>query len=109
MDSETFAEILCNDKFGGDRVDWLTEGSESTLVYCNSKVIEAIVPSPATYEVNMTELNVKGNTAQGHTKPAMLSCGATINVPGFVEQGSFIKVDTDNREYVEESAKQIDY
>jgi hypothetical protein len=56
-----------------------------------------IVPSPATcYEVCMTEPNVKGNTSQGHRNPATLSCDATINVPGFVEQGSMPKVDVDN-------------
>ena len=53
------------------------------------------------YEVVETEPNVKGNTAQGYTKPAVLDCGATVNVPGFVEQGSKIKVDTQNGEYME--------
>jgi elongation factor P len=101
MDSETFEEINCSDKVVGDREVWLTEGSEVTLVYFNDKVIEVIVPSPAVYEVTMTEPNVKGNTAQGHTKPATLSCGATISVPGFVEQGSMIKVDVDKGEYME--------
>jgi elongation factor P len=101
MDSLTFEEVACDDKVVGDRVDWLTEGSEVTLIYFNDKVIEVMVPSPANYEVVETEPNVKGNTAQGHTKPATLSCGAVINVPGFVEQGAMIRVDVDKGEYME--------
>jgi elongation factor P len=101
MDSETFEEIACDDKTVGDRADWLTEGCEVTLVNFKDKVMEVLVPSPAIYEVVETEPNVKGNTAQGHTKPATLSCGAVINVPGFVEQGSMIKVDVDKGAYME--------
>ena len=48
-----------------------------------------------------TEPNVKGNTAQGYTKPATLDCGAVINVPGFIDQGSKIRVDTEKGEYLD--------
>jgi hypothetical protein len=44
---------------------------------------------------------MKGHTAQEHTKPATLSCGAVTNVPGFVEHGSMIKVDVEKRVYME--------
>jgi elongation factor P len=96
MDSLSFEEIACNDKAVGDRVDWLTEGSDVTLVYFNGKVIEVIMASPANYQVVETEPSKKG-----HTKPATLSCGAVINVPGFVEQGTMIRVDVDKGEYLE--------
>ena len=36
----------------------------------------------------------------GAVKPAELECGATVNVPLFVEQGETIKVDTRTGEYV---------
>jgi elongation factor P len=101
MDSLTFEEIACDENIVGDRAVWLTEGSEVTLIYFKGKIIEVQVPSPAVYEVVETEPNVKGNTAQGHTKPATLSCGAVINVPGFLERGQSIRVDTDKGEYME--------
>jgi elongation factor P len=43
----------------------------------------------------------KGNTAQGHTKPATLDSGAIITVPGYLNQGEKIKVDTDKGVYLE--------
>jgi elongation factor P len=101
MDSETFEEVTCNTKTVGDRSQWLSEGSQLTLVQFNGRIIEVVVPSPSVFTVVETEPNVKGNTAQGYTKPAVLDCGATVNVPGFVEQGQRIKVDTDKGEYVE--------
>ena len=101
MNSETFEEVPVANKVVDDREKWLTEGSEVTLVSFKDSVIEVVVPSPAVYEVIETEPNVKGNTAQGYTKPATLDCGAVINVPGFVEQGSKIRVDTDKGEYME--------
>ena len=69
--------------------------------FFKGEVMEVIAPSPYVYEVVQTEPNVKGNTAQGYTKPAVLDCGATVTVPGFVEQGSRIKVDTGKGEYME--------
>lgn len=101
MDSETFDTIAVEEKIVGDRDRWLGEGSEVKLVRFKGDVIEVIPPSPAVYEIVETEPNVKGNTAQGYTKPATLDCGATINVPGFLESGQKIKVDTEKGEYIE--------
>lgn len=101
MDSTTFEEIPVLDSIVGDRYKWISEGSEVTLISFKDSVIEVIPPSPAVYEVVETEPNVKGNTAQGYTKPATLDCGATINVPGFIETGQKIKVDTEKGEYME--------
>lgn len=101
MDTETFEEIACDDKIVGDRVQWMSEGGDVTLINFKGKVIEVVVPSPNVFEIVETEPNVKGNTAQGYTKPAVLDCGATINVPGYLEQGEKIKVDTEKGEFVE--------
>ena len=101
MNSETFEEVPVANKVVDDREKWLTEGSEVTLVSFKENIIEVVVPSPAVYEVIETEPNVKGNTAQGYTKPATLSSGAVINVPGFLEQGQMIRVDTEKGEYME--------
>lgn len=101
MDSESFEEIMVESQIIEDQKKWISEGMECDLIFFKGEVIEVRVPSPYVFEVVETEPNVKGNTAQGYTKPAKLSCGATISVPGFVEQGSSIKVDTEKGEYIE--------
>lgn len=103
MDSETFEEIIVPNKVVGDREDWIVEGMEVNLVIFKEKCIEVVTPSSAVFEIAETEPNVKGNTAQGYTKPAKLSCGATITVPGYLEQGEMIKVDTEKGTFLERS------
>jgi elongation factor P len=101
MDTESFEEVLVESKMIEDQKKWISEGMECVLIYFKGDVIEVRAPSPYIFEVVETEPNVKGNTSQGYTKPAVLSCGATISVPGFVEQGQLIKVDTEKGEYIE--------
>lgn len=105
MNSETFEEVPVGSKTVDDQSDWLEEGMEVSLVFFKENVIEVVVPSTGVYEITETEPNVKGNTAQGYTKPAILSCGATITVPGYLDQGEMIKVDTAKRAFLERANK----
>ena len=43
---------------------------------------------------------MKGDTAQGGTKPATLSTGAVVKVPLFISIGEVLRVDTRTGEYV---------
>ena len=45
-------------------------------------------------EVVDTDPGLKGDTAQGGTKPATLSSGAVVKVPLFVTIGDVLRVDT---------------
>lgn len=101
MDVQTFDTIAVPENIVGDKERWLGEGSDVKLVTFKGSVIEVVPPSPYVYEIVETEPNVKGNTAQGYTKPATLDCGATINVPGFLDAGQKIRVDTEKGEYIE--------
>jgi elongation factor P len=47
---------------------------------------------------------VRGDTAQGGTKPARLETGLTINVPLFVVTGDKVKVDTRSGQYLERAS-----
>lgn len=101
MDSETFEEVMVESNVVESAVKWIDEGMELNLIYFKGKVIEVQVPSTFVYTVVETEPSLKGNTANAHTKPAILSSGATVTIPGFIEQGSQIKVDTGKAEYLE--------
>ena len=101
MNSETFEEIPVSAKVIDDKAKWMMEGSEQTLILFKGSVIEVVVPSPTTFEILETEPNVKGNTAQGYTKPATVANGAVIQVPGFIDVGQTVRVDTDKGEYLD--------
>ena len=78
---------------------WLKEGTECKVAIWNDKVIQISVPTSMTLKVTETEPGVKGNTAQGVTKPATLETGAVVTVPGFINEGELIVVNTEKREY----------
>jgi len=105
MNSETFEEVPVGSKSVDEQKDWLEEGMQVNLIFFKGNVIEVVVPTTGVYEIVETEPNVKGNTAQGHTKPAVLSSGATITVPGYLNQGEMIKVDTSKRSFIERANK----
>ena len=52
-------------------------------------------------EVVETDPGEKGNTAQGGTKPAILTTGVSVQVPLFIQIGDKIRVDTRDKKYIE--------
>jgi elongation factor P len=70
------------------------------LEYCDEEPIGVKLPAQVTLEVIETSPGVKGDTAQGGSKPATLESGATVDVPLFVSEGDEIVVNTETDEYV---------
>jgi len=64
--------------------------------------VPLMVTAPNFVELKVTETDpgLKGDTAQGGTKPATLESGAVVKVPLFIEIGEVLKVDTRSGEYV---------
>ena len=56
-------------------------------------------------EITETDPGLKGDTAQGGSKPATLSTGAVVRVPLFITEGEVIRVDTRTGEYVSRASK----
>ena len=65
----------------------------------NGAPISVTPPNFVEFEVTDTDPGLKGDTAQGGTKPATLSSGAVVKVPLFVNIGDVLRVDTRNGEY----------
>jgi translation elongation factor P len=101
MNSETFEEVMVESKVVDEQKKWIVEGMEVSLINFKGTCIEVVPPKIFTFEIVETEPSLKGNTSGAHTKPAVLSSGAVVTVPGFVEQGTLIKVDTEKGTYVE--------
>ena len=100
MDTETYDQIALSAEDVGDSLKFVKENEMVKLCSHAGKVF-AIEP-PITVELVITESEpgVKGDTATGATKPAILETGARIMVPLFVNQGDTIKIDTRTGEYL---------
>ncbi|GMH10036.1 hypothetical protein Nepgr_011877 [Nepenthes gracilis] len=94
MDLSTFEEYRLNESDVGDKAKWLKEGMDCNLLFWNGKVIDFEVPITVKLTVVETDPGVKGDTAQGGSKPATLETGAVVNVPLFINRGDEILVDS---------------
>jgi len=101
MDAQTFEMIpLSGDVIGDGQLQYLKENMECEGLVHDEKVIAVDLPQFVELRVDATDPGVKGDTAQGGSKPARLETGATVNVPLFVEEGDVIKVDRTEDKYL---------
>ena len=100
MDMTSFEETRLNSEQIGKGAKYLKEGMEVNVIFHNGKVLEVELPISITLKVTETDPGVKGDTASGGTKPAILETGAQVMVPLFISVGEMIKVDTRNDTYL---------
>ena len=100
MNMTSFEETRLTSDQIGIQSKYLKEGMEVNVVSWNGKVLEVELPISVTLQVTQTDPGVKGDTASGGTKPAILETGAQVMVPLFISIGEMIKVDTRNDSYL---------
>lgn len=105
MDKESYEQYQVDINVAGSVKQWLIEQDTCVLTFWNTEVINIVPPNFITAEVSQTDPGLKGDTASGGSKPAVISTGETINVPLFVEQGDFIKVYTREGSYISRTKK----
>jgi elongation factor P len=101
MDNSSFEQFTLSNDVVGEKSRFLIEGTEMHIVFYEDKPVSVVFPIKMEFTVAHTEPGVKGDTAQGGSKPATLDSGATITVPLFVKIGDKIRVNTDEGTYVE--------
>ncbi len=100
MDLETYDQIHIPEATVGDAAHFMLESQEVTVAVHEGTPLYVELPASAKLEVTYTEPGVQGDRATGGTKPATLSTGYQIQVPLFIKQGDWIKVDTRTGEYL---------
>jgi elongation factor P len=101
MDQNTYETIHLTEENIGDARGYLQEGMRLKVLYYNGRPIDVEVPNFVELRVKETDPGLKGDTAQGGTKKAIMETGLQINVPLFVEENELLKIDTRTGEYVE--------
>ncbi|CAD5184334.1 uncharacterized protein LOC135651619 [Musa acuminata AAA Group] len=99
MDLATYEETRLTEAEVGEKTKWLKEGMDCNVVFWNGRVIDFELPIIVKLTVVEVDPGVRGDTAQGGSKPATLDTGAVINVPLFVNTGEEILVDTRTGQY----------
>ncbi|MCQ2770467.1 MAG: elongation factor P [Clostridia bacterium] len=100
MDMETFEMTPVGKDTLPDNFKFVKEEMTCRLVSYKGSVFSVEPPTFVELEVTHTEPGVRGNTAQGTTKPATVETGAEVKVPLFIDNGMIIKIDTRTGEYL---------
>ncbi|MBN1551979.1 elongation factor P [bacterium] len=101
MDMETYDQKPITEDQLGDTRKYIKENSIVSVLFYKGVPISVEVPMKVELRIVKAEPGVRGDTAQGATKPAVLETGAIVQVPLFVEEGEIIRVDTRTNTYIE--------
>jgi elongation factor P len=101
MDTESFEQFTYERKQLGENADLLKENMVAKILVYDHRPIDVELPIFIELKVVDAEPGVRGDTASGGTKPAVVETGAVIKVPLYLEVGEVIKIDTRTRAYVE--------
>ncbi len=99
MDPASFEQHAADENVVADAKMWLKEQDKFVVTLWNGYPLTVTPPNFVELQIVQTDPGVKGDTAQGGTKPATLSSGAVVKVPLFITEGEVIRVDTRTGEY----------
>lgn len=100
---DSYEQIAASNEVVGDARYWLIEQVRCTVTLWNDRPISVVPPNFVDLKVTDTDPGLRGDTAQGGTKPATLETGAVVTVPLFIEIGDTLRIDTRTGEYVSRS------
>lgn len=100
MDLDTYDQPAIPAEVLGDSARFLKEGLELKLTFFEGEPIDVELPLTIDYEVVEAEAAVRGDTATGVTKKVVTETGLQVQVPGFVNVGDRIRVNTSDGSYV---------
>jgi elongation factor P len=100
MDTESYEQVSLSADEVSDARDYLKENTEVDLLYIDGAPAAIELPNFVELAISKTDPGVRGDTAQGGSKPATLETGAIVHVPLFLNEGDVVRVDTRTGEYL---------
>lgn len=101
MDTDNYEQMEIAREQIAEVAQWLKEGEIVHTMWYQGRLLGLEPPHVVERTVTRTDPGVRGDTAQGGTKPATVEGGVTVVVPLFVNEGDVIKVDTTTGQYLE--------
>jgi elongation factor P len=100
MEPQTFEQHQADTKAVASAHNWLREQDVCVVTLYNGAPLSVTPPNHVDLEIVETDPGLRGDTATGGTKPAVLATGAVVKVPLFLEQGEIVRVDTRTGDYL---------
>ncbi|HAN10188.1 MAG TPA: elongation factor P [Clostridiales bacterium] len=100
MDTTSYDQTTITEEKLGDAMKFVKENDLVKMLEHQGDIFGVEPPMFVELIITDTEPGVKGDTATGANKPAIVETGAKVLVPLFVNQGDKIKIDTRTGEYM---------
>jgi len=101
MDVEDYSQYSLNGDDIEEMVPYLTEGLEGILaLLVDGEILGIELPQSVVLTVTETSPSIKGASATGRTKTAMLSTGLEIQVPEYLANEEQVKVNTTTGKFI---------
>lgn len=100
MEPNTFEQYAADAVAVGEAAKWIKGQEVCVMTLWDGAPLSITPPNFVELTVAQTDPGLKGDTAQGGTKPATLETGTEVKVPLFIEEGNVLKIDTRTGEYV---------
>ena len=104
-DPDTYEEVIIEAETLGRNRLLLVDNMHVNVLFFNGKAVEVTLPIFVEKQIIETEPGFKGNTATNTYKAAKVEGGYDIQVPLFIDQGEWVKIDTRTGEYSERITK----
>jgi len=100
MEPTSFEQYAADAAAVGEAVKWIKGQEVCVMMLWDGAPLSITPPNFVELSVAQTDPGLKGDTAQGATKPATLETGTEVKVPLFINEGDILKIDTRTGEYV---------
>ena len=100
MDQDTFEQPAVRKELVEEVAPYLLEGMELKLTFYGQEPLDLEIPLAVEHEVVQVDEAIRGDTSTGITTRAVTETGLEVQVPGFVNAGDRIRIDTRTGTYV---------
>ena len=100
MDNESYDQIEIPATQIEYELKFLKENMEVQIMMFQTETLGVELPNTVELKVVETEPGIKGDTASGGSKPAIMETGVSVNVPFFINEGDVLIVNTTDGSYV---------
>lgn len=100
MNATDYEQINLSQDLLGDSVHYLVPNMTITLDVYDGEPVGISLPKTVDLAVTDTPPAMRGATVTNELKPATMETGLVVRVPGFIDVGETVRVDTQTGEYV---------
>jgi len=100
MEPTSFEQYAASAVAVGEASKWIKGQEVCVMTLWDGSPLAITPPNFVELAVAQTDPGLKGDTAQGATKPATLETGTEVKVPLFINEGDVLKIDTRTGDYV---------